>query len=220
MSRSHYSERQGQILGLAARGQSDKEIAATLGVSTHTIRTHLQRLYRDHGINNRAAAVATWLQQRVGAGDTVQPSAPTVAAGEPEAAAPSPAVLEVASTGLPMQTVAAFAQAVLANKERTAAGIPSLDWSEELAMIAQLSARQMAQRGHLGTVIQSISLSDGRPLQAENVGYWSGINDPQLHTLFMADPKQRANIMGEHRLVGAAWAVADNGVAFLSVLFA
>jgi DNA-binding CsgD family transcriptional regulator len=53
--------RQRAILRLAALGYTDKEIAGTLGVSYHTVRTHLKRLYRAHGVPNRIALVALWL---------------------------------------------------------------------------------------------------------------------------------------------------------------
>jgi DNA-binding CsgD family transcriptional regulator len=45
-----------------ALGLIDKEIASRLGVSVSTVRTHLQRLYREIGVHSRARAVATWLQ--------------------------------------------------------------------------------------------------------------------------------------------------------------
>jgi DNA-binding CsgD family transcriptional regulator len=53
-----FSPRQVQIISLIAAGASDKEIAGRLGISVPTVRTHLQRLYRDRGLRNRAEAVA------------------------------------------------------------------------------------------------------------------------------------------------------------------
>lgn len=53
-----FSPHQVQIIGLIATGASDKEIAGKLGISVPTVRTHLQRLYRDRGLRNRAEAVA------------------------------------------------------------------------------------------------------------------------------------------------------------------
>jgi DNA-binding CsgD family transcriptional regulator len=53
--------RQRELLRLAALGRTDKEIASALGVSYHTVRTHLERLYRAHGATNRTALVALWL---------------------------------------------------------------------------------------------------------------------------------------------------------------
>ena len=61
-----FTERQAQILELAARGHSDKEIARELGLSVHTIRTHLQRLYTTEGFSNRAAAVGAWVALQAG----------------------------------------------------------------------------------------------------------------------------------------------------------
>ena len=53
-----FSPHQVQIIGLIATGASDKEIAGKLGISVPTVRTHLQRLYRDRALRNRADAVA------------------------------------------------------------------------------------------------------------------------------------------------------------------
>jgi len=58
------SPRQREIMLLLATGLSDKEIAARLQVSPHTVRTHLQRLYAQHGLRNRAEAAATWTRAR------------------------------------------------------------------------------------------------------------------------------------------------------------
>lgn len=58
------SPRQREIMLLLATGFSDKEIAARLQVSPHTVRTHLQRLYAQHGLRNRADAAATWTRGR------------------------------------------------------------------------------------------------------------------------------------------------------------
>jgi len=55
------SPRQHEIMRLVAAGLSDKEIAARLQVSPYTVRTHLQRLYAQHGLRNRAEAAATWM---------------------------------------------------------------------------------------------------------------------------------------------------------------
>jgi len=59
------SPRQREIMVLVATGLSDKEIAARLQVSPHTVRTHLQRLYSQHGLRNRAEAAATWTRGRL-----------------------------------------------------------------------------------------------------------------------------------------------------------
>ena len=54
--------RQEQILRLAALGDTDKEIAAALGIAVPTVRTHLDRFFRDHGVRNRTEAVAVWIR--------------------------------------------------------------------------------------------------------------------------------------------------------------
>ncbi|HKC18875.1 MAG TPA: helix-turn-helix transcriptional regulator, partial [Candidatus Dormibacteraeota bacterium] len=64
------SPRQREIMHLVATGMSDKEIAARLQVSPHTVRTHLQRLYSQHGLRNRAEAAATWTKRVVENDDT------------------------------------------------------------------------------------------------------------------------------------------------------
>jgi DNA-binding CsgD family transcriptional regulator len=52
------SERQLQIVGLVAKGRSDKEIATALSLSVGTVKTYLGRVYRRNGFRNRAHAAA------------------------------------------------------------------------------------------------------------------------------------------------------------------
>jgi len=61
LRRKSLSPRQSQILSLMAEGLSDKEIARKIGVSYPTVRTHIDRIFRDHGLHNRTRAVAVWL---------------------------------------------------------------------------------------------------------------------------------------------------------------
>jgi DNA-binding NarL/FixJ family response regulator len=61
MQRRHFSPRQSEILSLMAEGFSDKEIARKIGISYPTVRTHIDRVFRDYGLRNRTEAVATWL---------------------------------------------------------------------------------------------------------------------------------------------------------------
>jgi len=68
------SPRQREIMHLVAVGLSDKEIAARLHVSPHTVRTHLQRLYAQHGLHNRAEAAATWMIGRQSPTDGSKPA--------------------------------------------------------------------------------------------------------------------------------------------------
>ena len=212
MAVARWSDRQQQILEQAAQGRSDKEIALALGISVHTVRTHLQRLYRSEGFSNRAEAIAAWLGK---AASRIAQIVPEEALGEQEERVSQAAALSAAAE-LAVQTLPSRVQCDLINQERSSSGLRPLEWDEQMAAVAELSARRMAEQGHLGTVLNAY---DG-DLNAENVGYWSGINDRQLHSLFVADPKQRANILGPHSRVGAAWAVTEAGVAFLSVVFA
>ena len=192
--------RQSQILELAAQGQSDKEVAVALGISVHTVRSHLQRLYRTHGLTNRAEAVASWASQET-------PAVPPVATDDGFEERLAAAAEIGASAHFPVQTVEALVQLELVNHAR-------------LADVATLAVRQMSELGYLSTVIGSVQGPDDLEIHAENVGYWSGINDMQLHGMFVADPKQRANILGPHHVMGAAWATTEAGVSFLSVVFA
>jgi DNA-binding CsgD family transcriptional regulator len=204
--------RQTQTLALAARGQSDKEIAVALGISVHTVRSHLQRLYRTHGLTNRAEAVAAWASNEPPAAPPLEPDA------EFEERLSVAAELGAAAK-LGIQTSEAIAQLELVNHEREGAGLTTLEWDERLADVATLGARLMAEQGHLDTVIGALEGKDSPEVHAENVGYWPGMSDHQLHSMFVSDPKQRANILGPHRAMGAAWATTEAGVAFLSVVF-
>ncbi|MDQ2913014.1 MAG: LuxR C-terminal-related transcriptional regulator [Chloroflexota bacterium] len=56
-----FSARESEIVGLIALGFEDKQIAAMLGISQRTVRTHLERLFDDLQIHSRAAAVALWM---------------------------------------------------------------------------------------------------------------------------------------------------------------
>jgi DNA-binding NarL/FixJ family response regulator len=54
--------RQAQVLALVAAGLSDKEIAGRLGMSPRTVRTHLERVLREHGMTSRTEAATAWLR--------------------------------------------------------------------------------------------------------------------------------------------------------------
>jgi len=53
--------REREIMGLVARGLSNREIAGQLVLSEKTVKNHVQRAYVKLGVNGRAQAVARWL---------------------------------------------------------------------------------------------------------------------------------------------------------------
>ncbi len=57
------SNREREILGLLAEGLGNKQIAAQLGISTHTVKTHLELLFEKLGVSSRAEAVATGVRR-------------------------------------------------------------------------------------------------------------------------------------------------------------
>lgn len=57
-SASGLTQREREILGLVCDGLSNREISATLYISTGTVKIHLERVYAKLGVANRAAAVA------------------------------------------------------------------------------------------------------------------------------------------------------------------
>jgi len=69
--------RQAEILALASKGLTDKEIARRLGISPCTVRSHLHHVYQYNGLPNRTAAVRyllerVWHKHLVASRDEVQ----------------------------------------------------------------------------------------------------------------------------------------------------
>ncbi|GAA4985330.1 response regulator [Actinopolymorpha pittospori] len=58
-AREPLSQRELKVLGLIARGSTNREAAARLFISEATVKTHLLHIYAKLGVNDRAAAVAT-----------------------------------------------------------------------------------------------------------------------------------------------------------------
>jgi transcriptional regulator EpsA len=52
------SRREQEILAWLRRGDSNMDIAVALGISPHTVKNHLQRIFRKIGVNNRTQAAA------------------------------------------------------------------------------------------------------------------------------------------------------------------
>jgi two-component system nitrate/nitrite response regulator NarL len=57
------SNREREILALLADGLVNKQIAARLGISTNTVKTHLELLFDKLGVTTRAEAVATGVRR-------------------------------------------------------------------------------------------------------------------------------------------------------------
>jgi DNA-binding NarL/FixJ family response regulator len=57
------SKRESQILQKVAYGATTKEVAHDLGISAHTVKTHLERIFEKLGANDRAQAVAIALRK-------------------------------------------------------------------------------------------------------------------------------------------------------------
>jgi DNA-binding NarL/FixJ family response regulator len=59
------TEREVAILKLLAEGLTNKEMAKSLFVSEATVKTHLSHIYTKLGVETRAGAVATAIEQRI-----------------------------------------------------------------------------------------------------------------------------------------------------------
>jgi ATP/maltotriose-dependent transcriptional regulator MalT len=57
--REPLSQRELEVLGLIAKGSTNREAAAKLFISEATVKTHVLHIYAKLGVNDRAAAVAT-----------------------------------------------------------------------------------------------------------------------------------------------------------------
>jgi len=63
--REMLSDREMEVLRLAARGMSDKEIAAALSIAETTVKGHMRNIYSKLDVPNRAGAVAEAYKQRL-----------------------------------------------------------------------------------------------------------------------------------------------------------
>ena len=57
------TNREREILALLADGLGNKQIAARLGISTNTVKTHLELLFEKLGVSSRAEAVAAGVRR-------------------------------------------------------------------------------------------------------------------------------------------------------------
>lgn len=60
------SQRERQVLDLAARGYAFKEVAETLEISVTTVGTHIRRIYEKLHVHSRSQAVAAYTQPALG----------------------------------------------------------------------------------------------------------------------------------------------------------
>jgi DNA-binding NarL/FixJ family response regulator len=58
------TEREREVLALAAEGHTNAQIASRLHVSENTIKFHLQKLFLKMGVSNRTEAAARYLRER------------------------------------------------------------------------------------------------------------------------------------------------------------
>jgi len=59
------SAREIEVLGLVARGNSNKEVGKALHISTATVKTHLIHIYNKLGVDDRTAAVTTAIEKKI-----------------------------------------------------------------------------------------------------------------------------------------------------------
>ena len=59
----HLSPREQQVAEWVGEGKSNEEIAIILGISAHTVKNHLDKIFRKLGVENRCAA-AVAIQRR------------------------------------------------------------------------------------------------------------------------------------------------------------
>lgn len=147
---------------------------------------------------------------------------PTPALPSPARAVPAAQPRPLPPPPAPPRSLPGSGQQRLVNLDRAQAGLPPLAWNACLAAVALQNALRMAAQGYVSHA-NGVTLDLGCRLGSaagENVGYLSsGINDVEMNALFMASPGHRANILGPYHYLGAAWAVAASGSAFIAVEF-
>jgi DNA-binding NarL/FixJ family response regulator len=60
------TQREAEILGMIARGMTNPEIAAQLFLSSHTVKTHISRIFAKTGSRDRAAAIGYAHRHHIG----------------------------------------------------------------------------------------------------------------------------------------------------------
>jgi DNA-binding CsgD family transcriptional regulator len=54
-----------EVLGALGNGMTNKEVARLLGISPHTVKFHIESLFRKLGAASRAEAVAKGMRQQI-----------------------------------------------------------------------------------------------------------------------------------------------------------
>jgi len=62
LERGPLTERESEVLGLLAKGLANKQIAAVLGISEHTVKFHVSSIYTKLNVTNRTEAVRAGLR--------------------------------------------------------------------------------------------------------------------------------------------------------------
>ena len=60
------THREREVLRLAAAGETNAQIAASLGVTVHAVKFHLGSIFRKLGVGNRTGATAVYLRGPAG----------------------------------------------------------------------------------------------------------------------------------------------------------
>ena len=62
LSQGSLTDREAEVLGLLSRGLANKQIAATLGISEHTVKFHVSSIYTKLNVTNRTEAMREGLR--------------------------------------------------------------------------------------------------------------------------------------------------------------
>jgi DNA-binding CsgD family transcriptional regulator len=73
------TRRQYEVMERIVTGWSERAVAKQLGLSIHTIGTHVKMSYRKLGVNNRTELVRKWLKQENRPTRSVEPLSPPLA---------------------------------------------------------------------------------------------------------------------------------------------
>lgn len=65
--------REEQVLNLLLRGHSNRSMAKIMSVTSHTIKAHLESIYRKFGVHNKVQAVIYAMVNRIGDLDNLLP---------------------------------------------------------------------------------------------------------------------------------------------------